>query len=165
MKVINLQLLIIFSLFSSACVVNLPSKTDISYGCISAEPGKNEVVGTWVADKSTLEDMATRGEYDWSVIPKLILHEDGKLEAINMPDWWSDGSGKSYRSFEPSFTGTWKFSKYKDSSCLEIVLNLPTATMNMSLGKSRFGQEPKYVITKYIGDPDLGDIMVFVRES
>ncbi len=155
------KLLIIFSLFCSACF--LPSKTDTSHGCVTEEPNRNEIVGTWIADKAALEDMRSRGNYDPSVIPKLIFHEDGKLEALNMPDWWLNGFGKSNEGFESSL-GTWKFFRYKES-CVQVSLNLQIVSTNMDLSKSRFNQEPKYIMTKYIGDPDSADLMVFVKEK
>lgn len=165
MKIISFKLLIIFLLFSSACVLNLPSKTDFSYGCITEEPDRNEIVGTWIADKSTLEDMQGRGLYSPSVIPKLIFHENGEVEAIEMPDWWLTDSGESYRSFEPPFSGNWKFYRYKDESCFGVNLNLSPVSTNMSLGKNRFSQNPKYTMTKYIGDADEDHLMVFVKEK
>lgn len=161
MKNWNFNLILIFSLFSSACF--LPSKTGISHGCIKEEPNRNEIVGTWIADKATLNDIKERGKYTPLVIPKLVFYEDGKLEAVNMPDWWLDGFGKSNQRFESSL-GSWRFFRYKES-CVEVSLDLQIVRTNIDLSKSRFNQEPKYIMTKYIGDPDSGNLMVFVKEK
>ena len=160
MKSLSFKLLIIFSMFSAACF--LPRGNFVSHGCITDEPNKSEIVGTYIADEDTLKRMEIRGLHNPAVTPKLIFHEDGKLDAVNMPDWWVS-NGESNKSVEPLSSGHWQFFSYQNG-CLEVLLDLPLMTPTMNLLKSRFDQHPKYVMTRYIGDPDSGNLMVFVKE-
>lgn len=161
MKNLSLKLLIIFSMFSAACF--LPRENFVSHGCITDEPNKSEIVGTYIADETALKRMESRGYYNPAVIPKLIFHEDGRLDVVNMPDWWSSSFGDSNRSIEPLSSGSWQFFSYQNG-CVEVLFNLPQSNPTMDLLKSRFNQNPKYIMTRYIGDPDSGNRIIFVKE-
>lgn len=83
-------------------------------GCFSSQPKNkpsvNDLSGVWAPDKATLRDMAERGGYDPALQTKLILHANGNLELVNMPDWWESMSGESGRGLH-SYTGSWEITK------------------------------------------------------
>ena len=148
-------------LLSSSCFMS--PKGHLFYGCIDKDPDKNEIVGTWIADKETLKDMSARGSYTSFMMQKLIFHENGKLEMLDLPDWWNKGDGKSFQGFE-SYEGNWEFSR-QGASCAEVNIHYLSNFTNLNFLESRFGAEPKYIITKYIGDPDSDNMTTFVKEK
>ena len=155
------MLLVLSGLFSSACNVPL-GKLLSSYGCVSAQPNKNEIVGVWVPNAETVEDIRIRGKYNPTVSTKLILRADGSFEMENMPDWWKNGFGESYGGFE-SNSGTWKLSD-GGGTCWQIDLRFPNLGRSVGLLEHRFGGKPRYVIEVILGDPDSGEEMIFVRQ-
>ncbi len=69
-------------------------------------PDERELVGGWRPTKKTLQFIRTHGNY--SEVPhKIGLYADHTITVKNMPDWWTNGFGKSNGDFD-SFTGTWK---------------------------------------------------------
>lgn len=121
------------------------------------KPNVNDLSGVWVPDKATLRDMAERGEYDTALQTKVILHANGNLELVNMPDWWESMSGESGRELH-SYTGSWEITKSGEYWKLAIY----SSVMNTSF--MILGNEPPYKTGTYLGDPDSGNIMIFVKQ-
>src|ERR1700730_2014747 len=73
-----------------------------------SRPDQKDLVGTWLPDAKTIDDMRTKGGYDvLNGKTRILLREDGTFEAFDMPDWWHDGFGKSARGLEHR-VGTWQ---------------------------------------------------------
>lgn len=120
------------------------------------KPAINDLSGVWVPDKATLKDMRERGGYDITLQTKLILHANGNLELVNMPDWWESNFGESQRKLH-SYSGTWEIAKSGEYWELAI---------DSSILYTRFGllgNKPPYTIEIGLGDPDSGDAMIFGR--
>ena len=129
-------------------------------GCFRSVKNKPSVIdlsGVWVPDKSTLRDMAERGGYDTALQTKLILRANGNLELVNMPDWWESISGESRRGLH-SYTGSWKVIKSEENWELAIYSSAMTTSFMI------LGNEPPYKVGKYLGDPDSGNTMIFVKQ-
>ena len=145
----------------SSCVVPL-ERVFSRHGMTLTKPNKDEIVGVWVADEATLNDMQKRGKYVLSNSPKFIFQDDGNFKMEDMPDWWRDGFGESHRSFETN-SGKWKLSKESDC-CWEISLDFPNLGTGVGLREHRFSGQPKYIVTVILGDPDSGNEMIFVKQ-
>lgn len=122
------------------------------------KPNINDLSGVWVPDKATLKDMAERGRYDTTLQTKLILHASGNLELVNMPDWWENMSGESGRRLH-SYSGTWEIAKSREYWEIAIFSSI----MQTRLGL--LGNQPPYKIGTYLGDPDSGNEMIFVKQE
>ena len=153
-------LLVLSGLFSAACNIPLGNLLS-SYGCVSAQPNKEDIVGVWMPNEATVEDIRTRGRYNPTVTTKLDFRSDGSFGMQNMPDWWKNGFGESYGSFE-SNSGTWKLSNVS-GTCWQIDLTFPNLGTGVGLLEHRFSGRPRYVIEVILGDPDSGEEMIFVR--
>jgi hypothetical protein len=122
------------------------------------EPKKSDLLGTWVPDKSSLREMESKGSYDISVQPKLILKADGNFELVNMPDWWDNGFGESHGGFQ-DYSGSWSLSTYGNTGVWSIEFKSSSRTRSANL----IGQSPPYRIEFIIGDPDSSVSMIFEK--
>jgi len=142
-------------LFFSACTGDpyLSSYT-------SSKPNEGDMIGTWTPNSATLKDMSQRGGYDTSKsIPKLIVRADGRIDLLDMPDWWLDPFGRSSHTIRSDF-GTWKLKQHGDKAWWELSLDL--RDQGGRIVQLR-GERPPYSIHFTLGDPDEGDAMVFLR--
>lgn len=139
-----------------------------TYGCAKDAKPAN-IIGTWLPDQPTLKEINERGKYNPAVSPKIIFREDGSFELINMPNWiWSRDS-RPNGGFK-SLSGEWLISnpggcaqiglRYQDSSPSSAGMT----TGGLSLAQRRIDREPIFIIRIFLGDPDSGDEMIFVRE-
>lgn len=144
------------SLFSS-CRVNFGSS-----GYTTVEPNKSDLVGTWVPDQATLEDMKKRGGYDSSLSTRLVLKSDGSLEIANMPDWWEIPSGTSQRAMI-SHSGSWSLDHiHPDQTCC---WTIAVKYSNRSSFLNLLGNKPPHKIEIILGDPDSGNEMIFIKQA
>ena len=121
------------------------------------KPDVNDLSGVWIPDKATLEDMAERGGYDTTRQTKLILHADGKLELVNMPDWLEKSDGESRHGLH-SYTGSWEVTKSEKDWLLAISYSKKGTFFSI------YGNKPPYKTGTYLGDPDSGNMMIFVKQ-
>jgi hypothetical protein len=141
------------------------NRTDIYYVPIVEKPDPSEIIGTWVADQATRDDMTGRGLYDPHVVSKIVFQEDGHVEMHDMPDWWlSDSGGTSFKGTVDDI-GRWKLQKVPSSNEWGIDFNLASGSVGLELRKNRFGDEKSYVLWRYLGDPDENEIIVFVKQK
>jgi hypothetical protein len=143
-------------LISLLLACRLPTVDQLNY--TRTEPKKNDLVGAWVPDKSTLEVLRTRGGYDTSTQTNLVLRDDGSFDLLHMPDWWSDRFGQSNKGFE-NHTGTWRALNYGDTGIWHIDLRASSGTRLVNL----IGQTPPYRLEFVIGDPDSNVSMIFTK--
>ena len=127
-------------------------------GYTTVEPNKNDLVGTWVPNQGTLEDMKKRGGYDISTVTNLVLKRDGSLEIANMPDWWESPFGASQKTMA-SHSGSWDL--YSDSPCWVVAIKYSDRASFLSL----LGNEPPYKMEIILGDPDSGHSMIFIKQA
>jgi len=139
--------------FFSACRINLGSP-----GYTTVEPNKSDLVGTWIPDKATLEDMKERGGYDTLIPTRLVLKSDGSLEIANIPDWWEIPAGTSRRGMA-SYSGSW--SLYNDQPCWTIAVKYSNSAGFLNL----LGNKPPHKIEIILGDPDSGHNMIFIKQA
>lgn len=132
------------------------------YRYVSAEPNRAEIVGVWTPDPATVEDLRGRGGYDASVPVRLTLREDGTFELANMPDWWDNGFGKSYKGFS-SASGRWELTN--GSGGWGVSLKYSGASRSAGLVEHKFRDSPRYYMEFILGDPDSGDAMIFARKE
>ena len=121
-----------------------------------------EIVGTWTPDKATIDDLSARGGYDVSLPIQLTLRGDGTFEMANMPDWWDNGFGKSYKGFY-SASGRWELTN--GVGHWAVSLKYSGASRPVSLVEHKFRDKPRYYMEFVLGDPDSGDEMIFARKE
>ena len=124
------------------------------------QPNRADLVGTWVPTSATLEDMRDRGGYPISK-HELVLLDDGSFSMLNMPDWWSDGFGRSRKGFE-SGSGTWSISQ-QGSWCVYLVFKSPITRSGYGVSLNLRRQKPPYLIHIFLGDPDEWQAILFER--
>jgi hypothetical protein len=144
------------ALVLSSLGCRVPTLGQLNY--TSKEPNKTDLLGTWVPDKDSLGEMESRGGYDISVQPKLILKADGNFDLGNMPDWWDNGFGRSNKSVR-DYSGSWTLSTYGNTGVWRIDLKSSLQTRSANL----IGQRPPYRIEFIIGDPDSNTSMIFEK--
>jgi hypothetical protein len=127
------------------------------------KPDRGDLVGTWVPNARTIEDMRDRGGYDVArAKTKLVLRDDDSFEVVDMPDWWTDGFGRSTRSFQ-SFVGTWKLIPNANERGWGIALDMVSLDRNQAI--NLLGDKRPYSIYIIVGDPDRDDSMTFQMQS
>ncbi|HEX6623316.1 MAG TPA: hypothetical protein VF064_06355, partial [Pyrinomonadaceae bacterium] len=100
--------------------------------------------------------------YDVSRLTRITLSDDGSFEIVDMPDWWNNGFGKSYRGFA-SFSGRWALSNI--GGHWRIGLSFFGTRRFLNLVEHKMGGSPPYCVEIIVGDPDSGDEMIFVRKE
>jgi hypothetical protein len=128
-----------------------------------SKPYQGDLVGTWLPDAKTIDDMRIRGGYVVSQAKtRIVLNEDGTFEAIDMPDWWNDGFGSSRRALQYR-SGTWKLIPHANERGWGINLDMVSPFGNEAL--NLLGSEAPYRIYIIIGDPDQDHAMIFQKPS
>ena len=123
----------------------------------TVEPKKADLVGRWIPNASTLNEMRSKGGYSSSVKTSLVLHDDSTFELSNMPDWWT-ASGEPHGKFN-QYSGNWSVSRmYSDFWHLNLATQWEARDVDL------FGQNPPYRIAFRIGDPDDRQWMIFEKE-
>ncbi len=122
------------------------------------KPAEGDLVGAWTPNQDAVARMRDKGGYDTSrSATRFEFKADGTFSMVDMPDWWQDGLGRSHRTFR-SDSGRWEIHQELDSN-----------TWGIALSNGEFvalrRQKPPYLIHLVIGDPDLGDAMVFTKSS
>ena len=121
------------------------------------QPATSDVAGTYGLDDATLKSMREEGGYSNLLDTKLVLRPDGTAEMTNMPDWWGrfGGSNKGYFSG----LGQWKVDRDVGSGQWVLFLFMPNEYQSLDLK----GSMPPYKIFTFVGDPDSGMSMTFVK--
>ena len=131
------------------------------------QPSMTDIIGTWIPNQQTLDDMQKIGGYTIST-HELRISSNGQFCMTNMPDWWTNGFGHSGKGFD-SCGGNWKM--VEDTGSLSHwVISLEVTN---SAGKVDFvyagvhlvRQKSPYLIHFYRGDPDSGNAMYFERKD
>src|SRR5215203_452559 len=151
-RISQIVLIVLLAICISSCVVPM-GRVFSRYGLAFTEPKTDEIVGTWVADPTTLTDMRDRGKYNVNFTPEFIFQADGNFKMKNMPDWWKDGFGESHGGFETN-SGMWKL--VKSNCCWSITLhfNSPNLVTDVGLMEHRFQGQPQFLVEVVLGDPD-----------
>jgi hypothetical protein len=155
--------LIFTTLLSFNCVIS-PGRIFSPYSrCVSNAPQSSDLVGIWIPDKATIEDIRKVAEYGDKDLTstKFVLGAGGDFEMVNLPDWWRSDFGEPQGFFD-SEKGTWKLKA--SGSCYVIELALPSSRTSFNLLKTKTSENPKYAIEIGIGDPDAEHSMIFVKQ-
>jgi hypothetical protein len=151
-----LPLFLIGQLLLSSCY-KLPGSRDLRL--TRDEPNDLDLVGTWIPDKSTADDMRERGGYDGSAATKIILRADGSAEFINMPDWLIETDSSSEKRLW-SESGTWK--KSREGTLWTVKFR---SVNNRYMSLDLLNQKPPYELSIVLGDPDSYEFMTFTKEK
>ena len=151
--------LLICLIIQTGCMNNGIEWSELSF--TRAKPKTEDLVGTWTPTNETVRDMSRRGKYTISH-HELTLSSDGTFSMRNMPDWWSDGFGKSHQRFE-SGSGTWEIQRDLGplTTIYVVKLQFPEIWKTVNLS----GQKPPYQLHITLGDPDSGEYMLFERTA
>ena len=120
-------------------------------------PKESDLIGTYEPDAKTQKLILREGGYP-SANCQIKVNADGKIELIDMPDWWENGFGESHKKLI-STGGMWK---------LENVQNrwgISWESDNITHGVNLLGRKPPYQIHIYVGDPDSDRFMIFERKT
>jgi hypothetical protein len=120
------------------------------------KPQESDLIGTYEPDSKTQKLILKDGGYS-SAKCQIKLNADGKIEFVNMPDWWENGFGESHKKLI-STNGTWHIEKV--DKYWQIVWEHENT---LDLGLHLISQKPPYKIHIYVGDPDSGCFMIFER--
>ena len=124
----------------------------------TVKPKEIDLIGTWKATPDSLDDMHTRGHYDY-VIPKIIIRSDHTFTMKDMPDWILTDAGASHTKLI-SGSGRWELTPpdKSDGGWDGWVIIFSPYSNAMLLGK-----EPPYSFEFFDGDIDQGDFMTFEK--
>ncbi|MDX6499894.1 MAG: hypothetical protein QOG23_3154 [Blastocatellia bacterium] len=123
----------------------------------SVRPTESDLIGIYRLDEKTLKMMRDEGGYTNILETKLVLRPDGTADITNMPDWWGrfGGSNKGYFSGP----GKWKIDRDIGTGNWVIFLYMPNVYQALEL----IGRKSPYQIFTYVGDPDSGASMTFLK--
>jgi hypothetical protein len=119
------------------------------------KPKESDLIGTYEPDAKTQKLILKDGGYS-SAKCQIKLNADGKIELIDMPDWWENGFGESHKKLI-STNGTWKLEK------IQGCWGIDWENENVTHGVDLIGEKPPYKIHIYVGDPDSDRFMIFER--
>jgi hypothetical protein len=120
------------------------------------KPKESDLIGTYEPDAKTQKLILGDGGYS-SAKCQIKLNADGKIEFVDMPDWWQNSFGESHKKLI-STNGVWHVDKNNDY--WQIVWEQNNI---LDLSLQLMGQKPPYKIHIYIGDPDSDRFMIFER--
>ena len=124
------------------------------------KPTIENLIGIWMPTDTTLNDIRERGHYP-QTMHYLELRADHTFNMHNMPDWWSDGFGRSHGRLE-SLSGRWELTESKELWRIwEISLHTAEFITTIHL----YHQKPPYQLFIRLGDPNEGDAMLFDRKA
>ncbi|MFL6375245.1 MAG: hypothetical protein ACJ73D_11310 [Pyrinomonadaceae bacterium] len=130
------------------------------YGSVGADFDEKQVVGVWLPNEATLRFIREEGKYGPNIHPRMQFMDDYTFRLDGMPDWWLDGFGRSSQGAH-LYTGKWKISK--EESCID--LQMSDLSTRIGIREHKLGGSPKYVIEVFIGDPDSGNSMIFLKQD
>jgi hypothetical protein len=145
----------------SGCPVNLDTA---DYPTV--RPKDADVAGTYKPTPAAAKYIQQVGKYPAADI-SIVLAADGKATIMNIPDWWMDGFGQPHGKFD---TGQGKWRLEKPQSYWELELNWRSTSASGAHSGAEtsldlVGKQPPYLIRMWLGDPDSGHTMEFVRED
>lgn len=123
------------------------------------KPKAIDLIGTWKATSDSIEDMHSRGHYDY-VTPRITILSDHTFTMKNMPDWIFTDAGASHTKLI-SRAGRWELIPPDRSDGGWNgwgIIFLPNYSSAMLIGN-----EPPYSLEFFDGDPDQEDIMTFEK--
>lgn len=156
MKIAYKIILLIMAIFISGC----PMIDWKEFNFTRSKPIVEDIVGIWKPTPTTLSYIRQEGGYP-EVNHELNFRADGTFSMLNMPDWWQNSFGRSWKSFH-SENGTWKLKKDNmiwDIWVIELKLSSGIDSVNL------YGQESPYLIFIRVGDPNDGKAMFFERSE
>jgi hypothetical protein len=164
-------LLPLFVVISSACLCQYDP---FAHEYTSTPPPEAEVVGTYVLTRQTLNrvpiEKLTALDGSGPSTIKLILYDDNRFEAVNLPVW-IEGSSNGWTVYKfVSLSGTWGIDivgavsdgTKKIAEVWGIVLSSDKAP---SVQVTLAGEKPPYKLIFGYGDPDGGYAMIYERED
>ena len=141
---------------------NVPTDEYIGqHRLVTNRPDENDLIGTWVIDGPTIEDMRTEGGYDVSRPTSLTLRHDHSFEMTNMPDWYRNGFGESGHTLL-NLSGQWSLDN-ADGGYWSVGLKAAEFAPRMQIREPRYASQPRYVLHIVISDPDSGHFMRFIK--
>lgn len=122
------------------------------------KPNIEDLIGTWTPDKTSMEDISNRGHYA-NAKPTITLRTDGTFSIREMPDWWSDGFGRSHGSVV-ALDGKWMLEQREE---VWRIWTLRLRTSELLTWIHLYRQRPPYALFIGIGDPNDANAMLFER--
>ena len=132
-----------------------------------SKPTVADVSGEYVPTSETLEDIIEGGHYKVNDI-FIALSPDGSFEMQNLPDWWLTDFGKPEGCLI-SGQGNWEVVKQQDWWALRLDflrgknLCLEKFSAGFTTSIPVGGDNFPYSLWFYIGDPDIGHVMIFEK--
>jgi hypothetical protein len=131
----------------------LPSLNQLNY--TRTQPKNADLVGTWVLDKNSMQEMKAKGGYNIPAPTLLTLKNDSTFEFTNVPDPFGETHSKVQ-----NYSGTGNVSRYADNGFWQINFRSNPGIPSAQL----IGQGPPYHIEIIIGDPDNSQSMVLIKQ-
>jgi hypothetical protein len=142
-------------LFSSCHFADQPAEKHDFNEKLSVAPPISELSAKWVADSNTYKLLHKKGTYKIDSL-YLVLRKDNTFEIINYPNI----AGGAFAD-----TGKWAIgSSYKSTATIDFMF-MPGGLFPKGFNDSFFlyKKNAKLELLKYIGDPDSGEYLMFVK--
>jgi hypothetical protein len=134
------------------------------YRMVTQKPEKADLIGVWVIDQATFEDMKARDAYHPSRPTEIVLRGDDSFELTNMPDWYKDGFGESHGQVV-NLTGKWRVTGNNGFWTVELEAVVGALEPQLVLREPRYGSQPRYLIEMDRGDlDDSSDTIRFFKK-
>ena len=118
---------------------------------MKTKPDPGNIIGSWVATDATLRDLA--GTPYAKARPMISIGADGSITMADIPDTWSDLTGKGKGQLE-TFVGTWTLDKTSDWWGVALKRGSEWGCFGCLMV---LGHAPPYGLVIRLGDPDEGD--------
>ena len=160
---------VIAAALSSCCRCDTPSSgRKPAFECITVEPEKTDLVGTYVLMDQTIIEGGI-GALDGRTC-RLELNDDGSFSISNYPDWRKlpSGSHETFNSFIAD-SGRWELSligsEYNYDSKPKDCWGIRFSKTKNTIDPMAFaGTSPPHGLTTILGDPDISKIMRFKKQ-
>ena len=147
------------------CPINMDAEY---YAKVKSE--QEEMAGKYAPVPSTVTWVRGEGKYP-AVDTTLLLGKEGSFQMSHMPDWWRNPSafGESNGRFD-SGNGNWRIVKHQESWHVELTFesrkdfSSDPADGGCIASVQIVGKSPPYRLWFYVGDIDMGKVMIFQKE-
>ena len=130
---------------------------------LSVEPSSMNIIWTWEVDNFSYTLIKEQYHIQDKKVA-LVINEDSTFEAINFPDFVTDSFGQSINNKLLNATGRWKVEQEDATRVLNMEFTKGELyTWGAETSYALYSKDSQLVILDFIGDPDQGDRLLFIK--
>ena len=162
MKILSLLL---FAMLLSACYFFGPVD-ETQYKQPGFVPTVQQLAGKWKADPGSYKLIKAKKVYKIDSL-YMVLHNDSTFEAVNFPDFVNNNTELPVNGELYNASGKWRIDNYDNRPSIDLSFStsaffkVPTSRSIQIYSRVK---DSKLVLWLWVGDPDEGNCLLFVKE-